>query len=68
MTEIFNSYTDPSNPGAFSGLSGFLKNNKKYAKKNVEKELLKTNIFTQHNPARRKFPRAKIIEKTYPIF
>jgi hypothetical protein len=28
-SQVLSEYTDPKNPGSFSGLSGFLKNNKK---------------------------------------
>lgn len=61
MNNIFKDYTNPSNPGSFAGLSGFLKNNKQYSKENVEKVLLTTNTFTQHNLPARKFQRTKII-------
>ena len=31
--KILKLYTDPKNPGSFTGLDGFLKNNKKIKKK-----------------------------------
>lgn len=61
MTEILKAYTNPSNPGSFAGLSGFLKNNNKFSKKNVEKDLLKLNVYTQHTLPKRKFKRTKIM-------
>ena len=39
MTNIINKYVDLSIPGAFSGKSGFLKNNKGLKPEEVEKEL-----------------------------
>ena len=32
-------YTDPANPGAFAGITGFLKSNKNLDKNNVKKIL-----------------------------
>ena len=52
---------NPKNAGAFAGLSGFLKNNPKYKKVNVERELLKTATFTQHTQPQKKFKRSKTI-------
>ena len=49
-------YTTPSNPGAYSGLSGFIKNNKKV------KELDKIKSFepySLHKYRLKKFPRRK---------
>ena len=61
MTEIFDLNTNPKQPGAYSGLSGFIKNNKNLDKIKVKKELLKTNVFTQHELPTRKFKRRKVI-------
>ena len=44
MAKIIDKYTDPANPGSFSGLSGFLNNNKSLNKKQVENELLQTQV------------------------
>lgn len=38
--KILKSYTDIKNPGSFSGLSGFLKNNKKQKFNHVKKHYL----------------------------
>ncbi len=38
--KILKSYTDIKNPGSFSGLSGFLKNNKKQKFNHVKKHCL----------------------------
>jgi hypothetical protein len=61
MSKIIDLYTNPSNPGAFRGLSGFLKNNKNLDKDEVENELLRTNAYTQHILPKTKFVRRKVI-------
>ena len=49
MNEIINKYTDPANPGSFSGLSGFKKNNIEYKNnKNVSKTLRALPTYTLH--------------------
>jgi hypothetical protein len=58
MNKIFEAYTNTENPGAFSGLSGFKKNNA--FKKNVKKSLLKTPVYTLHKPKRKIFKRSKV--------
>ena len=57
--EFFNQYYDYSNPGSFSGISGFLKNNKKYSKKAVQKFLSGSETYTFHKKALNNFKRAK---------
>jgi hypothetical protein len=54
---VLDRYTDPANPGAFSGLSGFKKNNKlkDYS------ELKNNNFFALHKQAKRKFQRRSTI-------
>lgn len=59
--QILNKYTDIKNPGSFSGLSGFIKNNKKLKVKNIKNSLLTSPTYTLHTPAKHKFPRTKWI-------
>ncbi len=60
MSKIIDDYTNPKNAGAFAGLSGFLKNNPKYKKINVERELLKTATFTQHTQPKKNSNEVKL--------
>jgi hypothetical protein len=61
-TKILNDYTNPSLPGSFSGLSGFLKNNAKYRKnRSVKKVIRSLPAYTLHKSVRYKFPRSKTI-------
>jgi len=46
MSNIFDFYKNPKNPGAYSGLSGCAKNNKQSKKDDIKKELLKTKATT----------------------
>ena len=57
--KIFENYTNAELPGAFSGPSGFKKNNK-FKNKNVKKVLQATPVYTLHKPKRLKFKRAKV--------
>ena len=57
--KIFDKYTDIRNPGSFSGLSGFVKNNKKFKLENVKKKLLESPTYTLHTPVKHKFSRTK---------
>jgi hypothetical protein len=57
MKNLINKYTDPTNPGAYSGLSGFKKNNKFKS----YKPLLTYKTYALHKQATRKFPRRKTI-------
>lgn len=59
MDKILNTYTDIANPGSFSGLSGFVKNNKKFKKKQVKKSLLTSPTYTLHTPIKKQFRRTK---------
>lgn len=61
MTNIFSKYTDLNRPGSFSGLSGFKKNNKKFTKLRIKKELFEQNTYTQHVLPIRNFKRNKVI-------
>lgn len=55
-------YTDLENPGAFTGLQGFLKNrsNKVGDKKQVAEALSALPTFTLHRRARKRYPRRKV--------
>ena len=57
--KILKNYTNASNPGAFSGLSSFQKNNKNFKLKNVTSALLKEKSYTLHKSQRHKFKRTK---------
>ena len=59
MEKVVEAYTDPEQPGSFSGISGFLKNNKKLKKDQVKKKLLAEEAYTLHTPIRKKFPRTQ---------
>ena len=62
MNEIIEKYTDPANPGSFSGLSGFKKNNKQFKNnKNVEKTLRSLKSYTLHIKIFHRFERNKTI-------
>lgn len=57
--KIENKYTDYKNPGSFSGLTGFLKNNHKLGTKNVNNYLHSLPAYTLHTPLKHKFRRTK---------
>jgi len=59
MANIFEKYTNAVNPGAFSGLSGFIKNNK-FKKRNIKKVLFSTPVYSLHKPKRINFKRLKV--------
>jgi len=61
MTKIIDKYTNPAHPGSFTGLSGFLNNNKRLNKTQVENELLKTQVYTQHTQPNKNFKRSKTV-------
>jgi hypothetical protein len=54
-------YTRPSNPGSFSGISGFLKSNKNIKKKDFLNYLKNTEAYTLHKPKTKKFGRKRVI-------
>ena len=61
MSDVKKSYLNQTLSGSFSGVSGFLKNRKKFKdKQQVENELRKIRSFTLHKNIRRKFPRTPI--------
>ena len=57
--KVIQKYTDPSNPGAFSGLSGFKKNNKNL--KNVKNTLLSIPSYTLHKPIRKIYKTNRVV-------
>ena len=56
----FRSYFDPKHPGSFSGVSGYLKNNK-ISRKKFKEWALKEDALTLHKPARKRFPRRRVL-------
>jgi len=59
---IIEKYTDISAPGSFSGLSGFLKNNKSLKNnRNVRKALKSLPAYTLHKQHNSKFERSKTL-------
>ena len=60
MEKFFQKYLDPAQPGAFSGLSGFLKNNSKLDKNLVAETLKQISPFTLHKPKRIHYRRIKV--------
>jgi hypothetical protein len=58
---IHRRYTHSRYPGAFSGLQGFLHNNKYKDKRAVEESLTKLQSFVSHKPTRRKYLRRPMI-------
>ena len=61
MNKIKKLYTDPSRPGSFSGLSGFLRANKNLKKDDVKLFLNSNDVYSLHKPKRKNFNRKKII-------
>ena len=60
MNKIYKKYTNLEIPGSFSGLSGFLKNNKNLNRSLTEETLKKTLIYTSHKPKRINYRRIKV--------
>jgi hypothetical protein len=60
MESIIDKYTDPTAPGSFTAISGFLNNNKKINKLEGTKELGKLDSVTLHEPKKLKFQRCKV--------
>ena len=60
-SKILEIYTNPNNPGALSGISGFIKNNPQFNEIEVKKTLLSSNAYTKHIPPKRNFKRRKIV-------
>ena len=57
----FSAYFNPKHPGSFSGVSGFLKNNKNINQKKFKEWSKKVPAITLHKPARKRFPRRKVL-------
>ena len=59
--DVKRSYLNQRLTGAFSLLSGFMKNRKQWNDKNaVEKELRKLSSYALHKPVRKKFKRRRV--------
>jgi len=70
--KILETYTNVNLPGSFSGIRGFLENNKnKFDKKEVEKTFLDNDTYTLHKSIKRKIPTNKFfvpdIDDTWQI-
>ena len=65
MNKFDEIYTNPSNPGSFSGLSGFtraLKDKKiKATKSEIKKYLNSKEAYSLHKPKRLNYPRKKVV-------
>ena len=57
--KFFDKYYDFSNPGSFSGISGFRKNNPEFKNKHITPYLQGAPAYTYHKQYVRKFPRNK---------
>ena len=57
--KFFDKYYDFSNPGSFSGISGFRKNNPEFKNKHITPYLKGAPAYTYHKQYVRKFPRNK---------
>ena len=57
---IEQAYTDPNRPGSLGGISGFLRNNPEFSKKDVEAWARKSDTYTLHKPVRFRFQRNRI--------
>ena len=60
MSNIIDKYTEPSAPGSFSAVSGFIKNNKTLNKAKVINALASMDAVTLHEPKKLKFKRIKV--------
>ena len=61
MKNIEKLYTDPSNPGSFSGIDGFLRANKNIKRSDFLNYLKNSEAYTLHKPKRKKFYRRHVI-------
>ena len=61
MNDTLIKYTNPEHPGAFSGLTGFKKNNAEIKNKLIKNNLLKLKSYTLHKPKRINYPRCRVI-------
>ena len=67
MNKLNEIYTNPANPGSFSGVSGFtraLKDKKiKATKSEIKKYLNSKEAYSLHKPKRKNYPRKQVIVK-----
>jgi hypothetical protein len=63
MSQIQKKYNDPALPGSFSGISGYLKNQKYKNKEEVIAKLSQLKEYSLHKPASKKFPRRRVMVK-----
>lgn len=63
MSKIVKKYTDPENPGSFSGLSGFHRNNKDFKINKIKKTLSRYKAYSLHKSRFRKFKRSRVLVK-----
>jgi hypothetical protein len=61
---VYDKYTNPSLPGAFTGLSGFLKNNKGVKKKLASRVIKGLPVYTLHVPIKYTFKRTRTFVKS----
>ena len=61
---VYDKYTNPSLPGAFTGLSGFLKNNKGVKKKLASRVIKGLPAYTLHVPIKYTFKRTRTFVKS----
>ena len=54
-------YFDAKQPGSFSAVSGFIRNNRDIDEKKFKEWALKQDTVTLHQPARKHFPRRKVL-------
>ena len=60
--KIIQKYTNPALPGSFSGLSGFLKNNKEFKNSKSVKQVIRSlPAYTLHKPIKYTFTRTKTL-------
>jgi len=68
---ILKLYTSVNQPGSFSGLSSFIRNNKGFTSREVQNELSKLPAYSLHKAVKRKFLRQKTyvdgIDNTWQI-
>ena len=57
---IEQGYTDPIRPGSLGGISGFLRINPEFSRRDVEASAASTDAYTLHKPVRFRFQRNRI--------
>jgi hypothetical protein len=58
---ISNLFTNPAEPGSFTGAATFRKNHKNFKLAEIKKELSQNEVYTLHKQVRRKFPERKVV-------